>query len=106
MAEDTDWARISALYGQLERVQPNPVVTLNRAVAHGRAYGPDAGLAVLDGIEHTALAQSHLVQAVRGDLLLRAGRRAEAGAAFREAAARTRNEAERAALLGRAAGLI
>ena len=82
---------------------PGPVVEVNRAVAHGRAFGPDAGLAVLDAVAgHPAVAASHLVPAVRGDLLERAGRHEEAAAAFRDAAALTRNAAERRILIGRA----
>ena len=100
--EQTDWVRISELYDVLADVAPSPVVDVNRAVAHGRAFGPDAGLAVLDGLYDGALAQSHLVPTVRGDLLARAGRAEEAAAAFREAAALTRNETERRVLLGRA----
>jgi len=101
--EDTDWSRIAGLYDVLSELTPNPVVEVNRAVAHGRAFGPQVGLAVLDGIDDTTLAQSHLLPSVRGDLLARAGRATEASAAFREAAARTRNERERKMLLTRAA---
>ncbi|MGZ4459623.1 MAG: RNA polymerase sigma factor, partial [Nocardioidaceae bacterium] len=101
-AEDTDWARIAGLYDVLGRLTPSPVVEVNRAVAHGRAFGPDAGLAVLDDLEAGALGGSHLLPAVRGDLLARGGRRAEAAAAFREAAGLTRNQSERTVLLGRA----
>ena len=99
---DTDWSRIAGLYDTLGELTPNPVVEVNRAVAHGRAFGPQAGLAVLDGLDDGMLAQSHLLPSVRGDLLARAGRASEAGAAFREAAARTRNESERKMLLSRA----
>src|SRR3546814_9759699 len=81
---------------------PGPVVEVNRAVAHGRAYGAAAGLAVLDALPEGALAGTHLLPSVRGDLLARAGRGSEAAVAFREAAALTRNERERALLLGRA----
>ena len=101
-AEDTDWRRIAGLYDVLARAAPGPVVEVNRAVAHGRAYGPAAGLAVLDELDETARGDSHKVPSVRGDLLERAGRQAEAGAAFTEAAARTRNEGERAVLRRRA----
>ncbi|HLN78035.1 MAG TPA: RNA polymerase sigma factor [Nocardioidaceae bacterium] len=100
--EDTDWARIAELYDVLGGLAPSPVVEVNRAVAHGRAFGPDAGLAVLEGFDHGALAQSHLLPTVKGDLLARAGRGPEAAAAFREAAGRTRNESERRVLLSRA----
>ena len=101
-AEDTDWTRIAELYDVLGGLRPNAVVEVNRAVAYGRAFGPDAGLAVLDGLDHGTLAQSHLLPSVRGDLLARAGRAPEAVAAFREAADRTRNESERKVLLRRA----
>jgi RNA polymerase sigma factor (sigma-70 family) len=101
--EDTDWAAIAQWYDVLAQGD-NPVVEVNRAVAHGRAFGPQAGLAVLDAVAgHAALARSHLVPSVRGDLLERAGRGVEAGVAFAEAAALTDNAAERAALSERAA---
>jgi RNA polymerase sigma factor (sigma-70 family) len=101
--EQTDWNRIAGLYDALRELSPSAIVDVNRAVAHGRAFGPSAGLAVLDAIDPTELTQSHLFAAVRGDLLARAGRRAEAGLAFREAAERTRNNSERRLLLSRAA---
>jgi predicted RNA polymerase sigma factor len=75
---------------------------VNRAVAHGRAFGPDAGLAVLDQLDADVLGASPLVPSVRGDLLERAGLHAQASEAFTEAAARTRNESERAVLNRRA----
>jgi predicted RNA polymerase sigma factor len=102
-AQDTDWRRIAALYDVLAEAAPGPVVEVNRAVAHGRAFGPDAGLAVLDAVPAGALGGSSLMPGVRGDLLERAGRSVEAAQAFTEAASRTRNEGERAVLLGRAA---
>jgi RNA polymerase sigma factor (sigma-70 family) len=101
-AEDTDWRRIAALYDVLSGAAPGPVVEVNRAVAHGRAFGPDAGLAVLEEVDAHALGDSPLVPSVRGDLLERAGLHAQASEAFTEAAARTRNESERAVLVGRA----
>jgi RNA polymerase sigma factor (sigma-70 family) len=101
-AEDTDWRRIAALYDVLAELTPSPVVEVNRAVAHGRALGPAAGLAVLDRIAADALGGSHLLPSVRGDLLARMGRAGEAATAFRDAAARTRNLSERALLLARA----
>ena len=101
-AEDTDWRRIATLYDVLSEAAPGPVVEVNRAVAHGRAFGPDAGLAVLEGLDAGALGDSPLVPSVRGDLLERAGLHAQAGEAFTEAAARTRNEGERAVLRRRA----
>jgi predicted RNA polymerase sigma factor len=99
---DTDWRRIAALYDVLADAAPGPVVEVNRAVAHGRAFGPDAGLAVLDALGADVLGDSPLVPSVRGDLLERAGLHAQAGEAFTEAAARTRNESERAVLRRRA----
>jgi len=100
--EETDWRAIANLYDVLARAAPGPVVEINRAVAHGRASGPEAGLAVLDALPDGALAGSHLLPSVRGDLLTRAGRHPEAAASFREAATLTRNESERALLLSRA----
>ncbi|PKH41293.1 RNA polymerase sigma factor, sigma-70 family [Nocardioides alpinus] len=100
--EDTDWRRIAALYDVLSRAAPGPVVEVNRAVAHGRAYGPGAGLAVLDAVDAAALGGSPLVPSVRGDLLERAGLHPDAASAFAEAARRTRNEGERVVLLRRA----
>jgi predicted RNA polymerase sigma factor len=101
-SEETDWHRIATLYDVLARAAPGPVVEVNRAVAHGRALGAEAGLAVLEAIPDGALSGSHLLPSVRGDLLARAGRPTEAAAAFRQAAALTQNESERALLLGRA----
>jgi RNA polymerase sigma factor (sigma-70 family) len=103
--EDTDWARIAGLYDVLAGLTPSPIVEVNRAVAHGRAFGPEAGLAVLDGLDDGALPGSHLLPTVRGDLLARAGRAAEAATAFRLAADRTRNDSERTLLLARAGEL-
>ena len=97
-AADTDWTRIAALYDLLSSAGDNPAVEVNRAVAHGRAFGPSAGLAVLDAVEPS----SYSWHAVRGDLLLRAGRGSQAESAFRTAAGLTRNEAERDLLLRRA----
>jgi len=103
-AADTDWRRIAELYDALAQAAPGPVIEVNRAVAHGRAYGADAGLAVLAPLEaEPTLTGSHLLPSVRGDLLERAGRRADARLAFTEAAALTRNESERQVLLARAA---
>jgi predicted RNA polymerase sigma factor len=104
-AEDTDWPRIAALYDVLAAVASSPVVEVNRAVAHGRAFGPDDGLAVLDRVDVGALGASHLLLSVRADLLARSGRTGEAAAAFREAASRTGNGSERGLLLRRAADL-
>jgi RNA polymerase sigma factor (sigma-70 family) len=102
--EQTDWRAIAQWYDVLGRLGDNPVVEVNRAVAHGRAYGADDGLAVLDAVaEHRAVSASHLVPAVRGDLLARAGRHAEAATEFDRAASLTGNEAERDVLRSRAA---
>jgi predicted RNA polymerase sigma factor len=101
-AEDTDWRRIAGLYDVLARAAPGPVVEVNRAVAHGRAYGPGAGLAVLDEVDANALGGSPLVPSVRGDLLERAGLHAPARVAFNEAASRTANAGERTVLQRRA----
>ena len=102
-AEDTDWGRIAALYDVLAQAAPGPVVEVNRAVAHGRARGAAAGLAVLDAVDPAGLGASPLLPSVRGDLLERAGRHADAASAFDEAAGLTRNEGERRVLLRRAA---
>jgi RNA polymerase sigma factor (sigma-70 family) len=101
-AEDTNWRRIAALYDVLADGAPGPVVEVNRAVAYGRAFGPDAGLAVLEEVDARALGDSPLMPSVRGDLLERAGLYAQASEAFTEATARTRNESERAVLHRRA----
>ena len=101
-SDDTDWRRIAGLYDALARIAPGPIVEVNRAVAHGRAFGPDAGLAVLDQLDDSGLTGSHLLPSVRGDLLARAGRNPEAAAQFRTAAGLTRNESERTLLLTRA----
>lgn len=101
--EATDWLRIAALYDALSALAPSPIVELNRAVAVSRAYGPSAGLAVLDAIaEHPALSNYHLLLSVRGDLLERLGRFGDAEATFRRAAELTANEREQVLLLGRA----
>ena len=102
-AETTDWVRIARLYQQLARLTGSPVVEVNRAVALGMAYGPEAGLALLDQLEGLpALQGYHLLPSVRGDLLEKLGRRAEARTEFARAATMTQNERERALLLGRA----
>ena len=105
-AEETDWARIAALYGGLAEVAPSPVVELNRAVAVSMAAGPAAGLALVDALaQEPSLASYHLLPSVRGDLLAKLGRRAEARAEFERAASLTRNERERQLLLERASRL-
>ena len=102
-ADATDWARIAALYDALAVVTPSPVVELNRAVAVAYAYGPAAGLEIVDRIaSEPALRGYHLLASVRGDLLVRLGRGAEARAEFERAAAQTQNERERVLLLNRA----
>jgi RNA polymerase sigma factor (sigma-70 family) len=102
--EDTDWEQIVALYDALAELAPSPVVELNRAVAVSMARGPAEGLHAVDRMAGIgALPGYHLLPAVRGDLLHRLGRPAEARAEFERAAALTRNERERALLLARAA---
>jgi predicted RNA polymerase sigma factor len=103
-AAETDWARIAAIYDALARVAPSPVVELNRAVAVSMAEGPAAGLALVDALlEEPALKTYHLLPGVRGDLLFKLDRKAEAKAEFERAAAMTRNARERSLLLKRAA---
>ena len=103
-AEETDWTRIAALYDALSQLMPSPIVQLNRAVALAMAFGPATGLELVDElITESALADYHLLPAVRGDLLHRLGRFQEAGAEFARAASLTRNARERALLLERAA---
>ena len=102
-AEETDWERIVALYDALAQVAPSPVVELNRAVAVSMAFGPEAGLEIVDGLRaEPALAGYHLLPAVRGELLAKVGRSEEARAEFERAASLTRNERERAVLRRRA----
>ncbi|MFG2819736.1 RNA polymerase sigma factor [Kitasatospora sp. NPDC048365] len=104
--EDTDWTRIAALYGRLAVLTPSPVVELNRAVAVSMAEGPEAGLTLVDELAQApALRGYHLLPSVRGDLLERLGRPAEARAEFERAAALAGNARERALLLDRAARL-
>ena len=103
-AEATDWVRIADLYEQLARVTGSPVVEVNRAVALGMAYGPEAGLALLDQLDKLpALSGYHLLPSVRGDLLDKLGRHEEAKAEC-PAATMTQNEQERRLLLNRASG--
>jgi RNA polymerase sigma factor (sigma-70 family) len=100
----TDWPRIVALYDALAQLTPSPIVELNRAVAVSMAFGPAAGLELVDALAgEPALAAYHLLPAVRGDLLAKVGRYAEAAAEMRRAADLTRNAAERNLLLERAA---
>ncbi len=103
-AEQTDWARIAALYGTLAHLQPSPVVELNRAVAVAMAFGPAAGFEIVEALTSEAsLAGYHLLPSVRGDLLVKLGRGDEARAEFERAASLTRNVRERDLLLKRAA---
>jgi RNA polymerase sigma factor (sigma-70 family) len=102
-AEQTDWSRIAALYGQLSERTQSPIVELNRAVAVSMAEGPAAGLLIVDELASEALlANYHLLPSVRGDLLEKLGRPAEAAGEFERAAGLTKNAREREVLLGRA----
>lgn len=104
-AEETQWGRIAALYGELARATQSPVVELNRAVAVSMAEGPAAGLAIVDGlVTERALEGYHLLPSVRGDLLAKLGRWEEARLELERAASLTRNARERQLLLERAAG--
>jgi RNA polymerase sigma-70 factor (ECF subfamily) len=101
--EETDWARIVELYDQLAQLIPSPVIELNRAVAVGMAFGPQAALELVDMLtSDTALANYHLLPSVRGDLLKKLGRLDEARSEFERAATLTRNAPERELLLQRA----
>jgi RNA polymerase sigma-70 factor (ECF subfamily) len=102
VAGDTDWAQIAALYGELARLLPSPVVALNRAVAVAMANGPAAGLALVEALSGD-LAGYHLLPATRADLLRRLGRAAEAAAAYREAIALAPTGSERRYLTRRLA---
>jgi predicted RNA polymerase sigma factor len=102
-AEETDWRRIAALYEALALVAPSPVVELNRAVAVAMAFGPEAGLEIVDRLtSERALSSYHLLPSVRGDLLFKLGRKEEARAEFERAASLTRNARERTLLMERA----
>ena len=106
IAEATDWGRIVELYDQLAQLVPSPVVELNRAVAIGMALGPGAALDLVDTLtSEPALANYHLLPSVRGDLLKKLGRFAEARSEFERAAELTQNARERELLLGRAKAL-
>jgi RNA polymerase sigma-70 factor, ECF subfamily len=103
-AEETDWIRIAALYEVLVQLAPSPVVELNRAVAVGMAFGPEAGLAIVEAVaDEPALERYHLLSSVRADLLAKLGRAEEAAAEFERAASLTGNDRERELLLRRAA---
>jgi RNA polymerase sigma-70 factor (ECF subfamily) len=101
--EQTDWPRIASLYGDLSQVNPSPVVELNRAVAVGMAFGPEAGLELANPLQQDpALRGYHLLPSVRADLLKKLGRFQQARAEFERAASLTRNSRERNLLLERA----
>ncbi|HXH94401.1 MAG TPA: RNA polymerase sigma factor [Thermoanaerobaculia bacterium] len=103
-AEETDWRRIASLYEALAELTPSPVIELNRAVAVGMAFGPAAGLALVDELRaEPSLASYHLLPSVRGDLLFKVQRFDEAREEFKRAASLTRNVRERALLLERVA---
>ncbi|MDL1897673.1 RNA polymerase subunit sigma-24, partial [Anaerolineae bacterium CFX7] len=105
-AEETDWARIVALYDALAQLTPSPIVELNRAVAVSMAFGAAQGLELVDELlDEPALKNYHLLPAVRGDLLVKLNRFDEARVEFERAASLTRNERERALLVARAAAL-
>ena len=101
-AEETDWRKIAELYDVLRRAAPGPIVEVNRAVAHGRAYGPEAGFAVLEQVDADSFGDSPLFPSVAGDLFERAGMHVRASEAFSEAASRTKNVGERGLLQDRA----
>jgi predicted RNA polymerase sigma factor len=107
MPEETDWPRIVTLYEELANVAPSPVVELNRAVAVSMASGPAAGLALVDALASERLLRNyHLLPSVRGDLLKKLNRVAEARAEFTRAASLTRNARERELLLDRAKACV
>ena len=106
-AEETDWARIAALYFELAQLMPSPVVELNRAVAVSMAFGPAAGLAIVDTLtSEPTLKSYHLLPSVRGDFLFKLERFDEARVEFERAASLTRNARERALLQERAAACV
>ena len=103
VSDETDWVRISALYEELARRTPSPVIELNRAVAVSMAHGPAAGLNLVDALVHEpSLANYHLLPSVRGDLLKKMGRFDEARAEFENAASLAKNEREKRLLKARA----
>jgi RNA polymerase sigma-70 factor (ECF subfamily) len=106
-AEATEWPRIAALYAALSQLTSSPVVELNRAVALSMAFGPEAGLEIVDGLtDEPALKGYHLLPAVRGDLLVKLGRLDEARTEFERAAELTQNVRERTLLLARASDTV
>src|SRR5205814_8280204 len=101
-AADTDWERIVALYDALAELTPSPIIELNRAVAVSMAYGPALALELVENLRsEPALKSYHLLPSVRGDLLMKLGRLAEAKPEFEHAASLTRNAREREMLLER-----
>jgi RNA polymerase sigma factor (sigma-70 family) len=103
-AGETDWPKIAALYVALGQIAPSPVVELNRAVAFAMAFGPEAGLEIIDQLtDEPALRDYHLLPSVRGDFLFKLGRKDEARGEFERAAAMTRNDREKVFLMTRAA---
>jgi RNA polymerase sigma factor (sigma-70 family) len=105
--EDTNWERIAALYDALVQVAPSPIVDLNRAVAVGMAFGPEAGLEIVDTLtSEPSLKSYHLLPSVRGDLLAKLGRYNEACEEFKRAASLTRNTRERELLIERATDMM
>jgi predicted RNA polymerase sigma factor len=103
IAEETDWHRIATLYAELAQLTPSPIVELNRAVAVAMAFGPAAGLEIVDRLTPgRSLENYHLLPSVRGDLLKKLNRTDEARVEFERAASMTRNMKERALLLNRA----
>ncbi len=106
-AEETNWRQIALLYGALERLNPSPVVRLNRAVAVALGHGLEKGLALIDVLDRSGeLDQYHLLHAARADLLRRAGRAAEAAVAYRRALELTNNSVEREYLERRLDALV
>ena len=107
VADETDWPRIAALYDALAQLAPSPVVELNRAVAVGMAFGPEAGLELVDAlVAEPSLKTYHLLPAVRGDLLRKLRRSEEARVEFERAASLTENARERELLQRRAAECV
>jgi predicted RNA polymerase sigma factor len=105
-ADETDWAEIAGLYGKLAAITPSAIVELNRAVALAMLFGPEAGLQIVDALaSEPSLKSYHLLPSVRGDLLKKLGRNAEARAEFERAASLAQNLRERQLLLDRAAAL-
>jgi len=103
-ADQTEWTRIASLYDELATIMPTPIVELNRAVAHGMAFGPESGLAIVEPVaSHPQLSGYPYLPAVRADLLFKLKRFGEAKVEFEKAAALTKNAAQKTLLLERAA---